>query len=99
MLEILIEYKPLLIILLGSLLGSLKSSIDNNKYSRKERLINFCLGFYCGTAIAHSYVKTIDVGFLGLIALTGAMIGTNILEVISDLAPELTKKYLRNKFK
>lgn len=97
--EFLVEHQPIIMVVFGSLLGSIKSSLDDDKYNFKQRLINFLVGVYCGISIGLAYKSTIETGYLGLIALTGAMIGTNILEVISDLAPELTKKFLGKKFK
>lgn len=96
--ELLTEHFPLVMVISGSFLGSIKSSMDENKYTFKQRLVNFLIGVYCGISLGLTYMTTIETGYLGLIALTGAMIGTNILEVISDLAPELAKKFLRNKF-
>ena len=97
--ELLNEYAPIIIIVIGSFLGSIKSSMGEDKYTFTQKLINFLIGVYCGISLGLTYMTTIETGYLGLIALTGAMIGTNILEVISDLAPELAKKFLRDKFK
>lgn len=97
--ELLNEYASIIIVVIGSFLGSIKSSMHEDKYTFKQRLVNFLIGVYCGISLGLTYMTTIETGYLGLIALTGAMIGTNILEVISDLAPELAKKFLRNKFK
>lgn len=97
--ELLNEYTSIIIVVIGSFLGSIKSSMSEDKYTFKQRLVNFLIGVYCGISLGLTYMTTIETGYLGLIALTGAMIGTNILEVISDLAPELAKKFLRNKFK
>jgi len=97
--ELLNEFAPHILVICGSLLGSIKSSMDENKYTFKQRLVNFLIGVYCGISLGLTYMTTIETGYLGLIALTGAMIGTNILKVISDIAPELAKKFLRDKFK
>ena len=97
--ELLTEYASIIMIVSGSLLGSIKSSMDDDNYTFKQRLINFLIGVYCGISLGLTYMTKIETGYLGLIALTGAMIGSNILDVISDLAPELAKKFLRKKFK
>lgn len=97
--ELLDKHTSTIIVIVGSLLGSIKSSVNEDEYTFKQRLVNFLIGVYCGISIGLTYMTKIETGYLGLIALTGAMIGTNILEVISDLAPELAKKFLRNKFK
>lgn len=97
---ILEQYEVVITIVLGSLLGSIKASLDDNeKQTKCQRVINFLLGFYCGIAIAHTYRDNLEIGFLGLIALVSAMIGTNVLEVISDLSPEIVKKYIKGKIK
>ena len=87
------------VVLLGSVLGSLKSSLDGSTDSKTKKCINFWLGFYCGVAVAMNYHKTIELGFLGLIALVSAMVGTNILEVVSDLAPDIARKLIKKKLK
>lgn len=97
--ELLTEHQPIIMIVCGSLLGSIKSSMDDKNFTYKQRIINFLIGVYCGISLGMSYITTIETGYLGLISLVSAMIGTNILEVISDLAPELAKKFLKDKFK
>lgn len=97
--ELIVEYASFIVIVSGSFLGSIKSSMDDDNYTFKQRLINFLIGVYCGISLGLTYMTKIETGYLGLIALTGAMIGSNILDVISDLAPELAKKFLRKKFK
>lgn len=88
------------VVILGSILGSFKASLDDkNEQTKCQRIINFLLGFYCGLAMAYAYKDNIDIGFLGLIALVSAMIGTNVLEIISDLSPDIVKKYIKGKFK
>lgn len=90
----------LIVIIIGSLLGSIKSSLDTYKtLPHCTRICNLLIGMYCGMNIAHMFHKDLELGYVGLIALVGSMIGTNILEVISDLAPDIAKKYIKGKFK
>lgn len=89
-----------IIIVLGAILGSLKSSLDTkDDIGSVKKAINFLLGIYFGISISLSYINTLEIGFLGLIAVTGAMVGTNILEVVSDLTPDIVKKLIKDKFK
>lgn len=93
------NYDVFIAVVLGSFLGSFKASLDDKKQTKCQRIINFLLGFYCGMAMAYAYKNNLDVGFLGLIALVSAMIGTNVLEVISDLSPKIVKEYIKSKLK
>lgn len=98
--EILEHYDTFIAVVLGSVLGSFKASLDSKDEQTKwESITNFLLGFYCGIAIAYAYKDSLEIGFLGLMSLVSAMIGTNVLEVISDLSPSIVKKYLKGKFK
>lgn len=98
--NVLEQHSTLLVVIIGSVLGSFKASLDDkNEQTKCQRIINFLLGCYCGVAIVYAYKDNFEVGFLGLIALVSAMIGTNVLEVISDLSPDIVKKYIKGKFK
>lgn len=89
-----------IVALLGALLGSVKSSLDSDREpSRCVRLFNILIGIFCGLNIAHIFHKELELGYIGLIALVGAMVGANILEVISDLAPDMVKRYIKKQFK
>lgn len=90
----------LTVTIIGSLLGSIKSALDTNKeVSKCVKAFNVLIGIYCGINIAYTFDKDLDLGYIGLISLVGSMVGTNILEVISDLAPDITKKYIKGKLK
>lgn len=90
----------LVVMLTGSFLGSLKSSLDVEKtLSKCTRVFNVALGMFCGMNVAHIFHKDLELGYIGLISLVGAMVGTNVLEVISELAPDMAKKYIKGKLK
>lgn len=98
--EFLHQHSVLVVVALGSILGSFKASLDDKeKQAICQRVINFLLGLYCGIAVGCTLKQDIDLGYLGLISLVSAMIGTNVLEVISDLSPDIVKKYIKGKFK
>lgn len=98
--EILQQYNVLIVILLGSILGSFKATLDDKEQQVLcQKIVNFFLGIYCGIAIGFSIKQEIDLGYLGLISLVSAMIGTNVLEVVSDLSPDIVKQYIKGKFK
>lgn len=88
------------VMLVGAILGSIKSSLDTDVLlSACRKMFNVLIGVFCGLNVAHVFHKDLEVGFVGLIALVGAMVGTNILEVISELAPDIAKKYIKRKLK
>lgn len=90
----------LIVVIVGSFLGSLKSSLESVKQSSKcAKLLNLVLGMFCGMNMAHIFHKDLELGYVGLISLVGAMVGTNVLEVISELAPDVAKKYIKGKLK
>ena len=98
--ELLEQHNVLVVVALGSILGSFKASLDDRKQQAIcQRICNFLLGLYCGIAMGCTYKQNIDLGYIGLISLVSAMIGTNVLEVISDLSPDIVKKYIKGKFK
>ena len=48
-----------LIIIIGSFLGSIKtSSIINNEGSYKDKLLDICLGMFCGVMAGHHFIVT-----------------------------------------
>lgn len=88
------------VMVVGSLLGSIKSTLETNQeVSKCVKGFNILLGMFCGMSVAHIFHAELEAGYIGLIALVSAMVGTNILEVISELAPDIAKKYIKTKIK
>lgn len=98
--EFLQQHSVLVVVVLSSILGSFKASLDaKTQQAIFRRITDFALGLYCGITIGCTYKHSVDLGYLGLISLVSAMIGTNVLEVISDLSPDIVKKYIKSKLK
>lgn len=91
------SYLVCIVIVIGSVLGSIKSSLDGKPLRRRTRVINFFLGTYCGISVAYYYQGQFGVSLLALVALVSSMNGTNILEVLGETLPSITKKWLYSK--
>lgn len=91
------SYLVCIVIVIGSVLGSIKSSLDGKPLRRRTRTINFFLGTYCGISVAYYYQGQFGVSLLALVALVSSMNGTNILEVLGETLPSITKKWLYSK--
>lgn len=91
------SYLVCIVIVIGSVLGSIKSSLDGKPLRKRTRVINFLLGTYCGISVAYYYQDQFGVSLLALIALVASMNGTNILEVLGETLPSITKKWLYSK--
>jgi len=86
-----------IVIVIGSVLGSIKSSLDGKPLRKRTRVINFLMGTYCGISVAYYYQDQFGVSLLALVALVASMNGTNILEVLGETLPSITKKWLYSK--
>ena len=91
------SYLVCIVIAIGSVLGSIKSSLDGKPLRRRTRVINFFLGTYCGISVAYYYQGQFGVSLLALVALVSSMNCTNILEVLGETLPSITKKWLYSK--
>lgn len=93
------ELNPLIIII-GSFLGSIKtSSIINNEGSYKDKLLDICLGMFCGVMAGHNFSNELNGYLTGLIALLGGISGAIIIEVVIELLPKATKQIITNYLK
>ena len=94
------ELNPLIIIIIGSFLGSIKtSSIINNEGSYKDKLLDICLGMFCGVMAGHHFSNELNGYLTGLIALLGGISGAIIIEVVIELLPKATKQIITNYLK
>lgn len=82
----------LILIIIGSILGSTKANIREN-VKWHERIINWILGMFCGIALGLEYNLEKPM-FSGLIALSASMLGTNILEAFLILSPKQIRKII-----
>lgn len=81
-----------IIIVIGSMIGSIKANFSNkDEQSKCTRMINIIIGIFCGIALAEHYSSNLTSWFSGLLALTGAMLSVTVLETIYLIAPTITK--------
>lgn len=97
--KVLFEFNHLVIII-GSLLGSIKTSlVINSEASVCDKWLDICLGLFCGVMAGHHFSNNLNVYVSGLIALLGGIGGAIIIEVIIELLPKATKQIITNYLK
>lgn len=97
--KILFEFNHLVIII-GSLLGSIKTSlVINNEASICDKWLDICLGLFCGVMAGHHFSNEFNIYLTGLISLLGGIGGAIIIEVIIELLPKATKQIITNYLK
>lgn len=85
-----------IIIIIGSLIGSIKANFSNkDEQSKCSRMINVMLGVFCGIALAQHYSNNLTVWFSGLLALTVSMLSVTVLETVYLIAPTVTKVIIK----
>lgn len=89
-----------LIIVLGALLGSIKTSqtINQNRHLC-EKWLDIMLGLFCGVMVGHYFTQGINLYITGLLALIGGVAGAIVIEVLIELLPKLSRSYIINFFK
>lgn len=97
--KVLFEFNHLVIIV-GSLLGSIKTSlVINSEASVCDKWLDICLGLFCGVMAGHHFSNNLNVYVSGLIALLGGIGGAIIIEVIIELLPRATRQFITNYLK
>ena len=97
--KVLFEFNHLVIII-GSLLGSIKTSlVINSEASVCDKWLDICLGLFCGVMAGHHFSNELNVYVSGLIALLGGIGGAIIIEVIIELLLKATKQVITNYLK
>lgn len=85
-----------IIIIIGSLIGSIKANFsDKVDKSILNRIVNILVGMFCGIALAGHYSNNLTIWLSSLLALTGAMLSVTILETIYLIAPTITKLIIK----
>lgn len=93
--ELLLANVDLILVVVGSVLGSVKASVEfNEKRTCLQRAIDIALGVFIGTAGAYHYGSEFSIWLKGLIALIGGVSGALVLEVFMQLLPSLAKKFI-----
>ena len=82
----------LIIITIGSLLGSIKANF-NDKHTKPKcsRVLNITLGLFCGISVGLHYEEHLTVWLAGLSSMTVSMLAVSVLDTIYSLAPVITK--------
>lgn len=90
-----------LVIIFGSLLGSMKANLNDKEYRTVfSRVLNVLLSIFCGIVVGFHYLNGLTIWFTGLVAMTISMLSVSILDTLYILAPviakKLIKRYLKN---
>lgn len=98
---LILENPNIFIIITGSLIGSLKANLDSPSSINKpmfHRIVDIALGVFCGVALGSHYTINLSVWFAGLLSLVAGSVGANILDVIRELTPSISRKLIRDYF-
>jgi len=89
-----------IIIIVGALLGSIKTSIIiNTEADICDKWLDVLLGLFCGIMTGHHFSNELNIYITGLIALLGGIGGAIIIEVIIELLPRATRQFITNYLK
>lgn len=98
--EFILSNLVFIVAIVGSLLGSFKATLEKDTpVPRVVKCFNTAIGVFCGMNVSHVFHQELELGYIGLIALISAMIGSNVLDVISELAPGIAKNLIKRRFK
>lgn len=92
----------LILVVLGSLLGSVKASLEFEKNQHcLARFLDISVGVFIGVTVAYHYGSEWSIWLEGLVALIGGVSGTMVVEVFMQLLPniirEAIQKFLKSK--
>lgn len=91
------EHVSLIVVFIGAFLGSVKASVEFDKDKKFfARMVDVFLGVFCGMAIAYHFQNQGSVALSGLLALVGGAGGAMVLEVIMQMIPGITKRFVKN---
>lgn len=93
----LLRYVEIYVVVIGSLLGSVKASVEFNKGKAFcARCLDVAVGVFIGVAIARHFGATFSLWLNGLLAVVGGASGAMVLEVIMQMIPSVTRKVVKN---
>ena len=85
------------VILVGAILGSFKASVEfNREKALCPRLLDVFLGVFIGVAIAHHFGSSFNQWLSGLLSVVGGASGAVVLEVIMQMLPSMTRKFVKD---
>ena len=91
------QYVDVLVIAIGSLLGSVKASVEFDKDKPIcSRMIDVALGVYIGVSVAFHFGASFSLWLNGLLSVVGGASGAMVLEVIMQMIPSVTRKFIKN---
>lgn len=91
------QYLDLFVIAVGSILGSVKASVEFDKDKPIcSRVIDVALGVYVGVAVAFHFGASFSLWLNGLLSVVGGASGAMVLEVIMQMIPSVTRKFIKN---
>lgn len=97
--DIIVGKLDLILIIVGSLLGSVKANLEFEKNQHcVARALDIALGVFVGTAIAYHYGSGWSMWLEGLVALIGGVSGTMVVEVFLQMLPSLTRQLVKRIF-
>lgn len=87
----------IIIVVIGSLLGSIKASVELDKGKPlSHRLLDIFIGVFAGNAAAFHFGAEFSVWLNGLLAAVAGAGGAMVLEVVLQMLPEITKSFIKN---
>lgn len=93
----LLQYLDVLVITVGALLGSIKASVEfDREKSLFVRITDVVLGLYIGVSVAFYFGANFSLWLNGLLAIVGGASGAMVLEVIMQMIPSVTRKFIKN---
>lgn len=100
--DYIVAHFDLVLVVLGSLLGSVKASWEFEKEQHCfARFLDISLGVFIGVTVAYNYGSEWSIWLEGLVALIGGVSGTMIVEVFMQLLPgilrEAIQKFIKSK--
>lgn len=85
------------VITLGATLGSFKASVEFDRDKTLwPRLIDILLGVFVGIAVAAHFGASFNTWLSGLLAVVGGASGAVVLEVLMQMLPSVTRKFIKD---
>lgn len=92
-----VAYIDDVVIILGATLGSIKASVEFDRdKSLWSRLLDILLGVFVGIAVAAHFGASFNTWLSGLLAVVGGASGAVVLEVLMQMLPSVTRKFIKD---
>ena len=90
------QHIDIIIVVIGSSLGSIKASVELDKGKPLfHRTLDIIIGVFSGVAATFYFGAEFNVWLNALLATIGGASGAMVLEVILQMLPSVTKKVLK----